>query len=327
MPDRRDEITDALRQRVVAGLHLAVLRPGERLPSVRDLSPEFDADPRVVLAAYRRLELEGLVEIRPRSGVFVAHHAVSRGELLPRTAAWVVDVLVQARSRGISPIDFPERVRRCLETVRVRAACIECNDDQMEGLCGELAKDYGMETYPVDTAALSAEAQPPELRDADLLVTTPFHAPGVERLAKRLDKRCITVSLRPEFVAETTRLLTEGRVYFVGKDPRFESKLKAIFASTPGAENLRVLIVGRDDLSQIPENAPTYVMRAARDRLEELSLLARVIPAPRIFSDESARDLLSFVIGSNVAALAEAENRGTDPVDTAGQAGNKHQRG
>lgn len=308
MSELRDKIADALRQRVVTGLHLAVLRPGDRLPSVRSLSPELGADPRVILAAYRQLEVEGLVEVRARSGVFVAHHAVSRGEMLPQMAAWVVEVLAQALARGVPAIEFPERVRRCLETVRLRAACIEGNDDQIEGLCGELASDYGLETHPVDIGTGSADAIRDQIRRVDLLVTTRFHAGEVQRLAEGLRKPHITVSLRPEFLAEIARLLEQGPVYFVAKDPRFKDKLAAMFASTARAENLRVLIAGRDDLAQIPEDAPAYVMQAARDRLEGLPLLARVIPAPRVFSEDSAKELLAFILASNIAAI-QAEER------------------
>lgn len=316
MPRRREDIAKALRQRVVAGLHLGVLRPGDRLPSVRSLAPEFDADPRVILAAYRQLEVEGLVELRSRSGVFVTHTAVSTGEMLPQMAAWVVDVLVQALARGVPAVEFPERVRRCLETVRLRAACIECNDDQIAGLCGELERDYGLETSGVDIAALLGDALPDEIRRADLLVTTRFHAAAVQRLAERLGRPWITVSLRPEFLAEITRLLEQGPVYFVAKDPRFANKLAEMFASTTGAENLRVLIVGRDDPAQIPQDLPTYVMQAARDELETLPLLTRVIPAPRVFSHESAKELLAVIVHANIAAITahESEPKGSSMV-------------
>lgn len=308
MANRRDEIASILRQRVVAGLHLGLLQPGTRLPSVRGLSPEFDADPRVVLAAYGVLEGEGLVELRPRSGIFVARSAVSSGEMLPRMAEWVVDVLVQALARGVPAVGFPDRVRECLETVRLKALCIECNEDQLAGLCGELARDYGLETSPLDIRDLQASTTSRSVREADLLVTTSYHAAEVQQFAERNGKDYLAVSLRREFVAETARLLEKGPLYFVVKDPRFSAKLPEIFASTPGAENLRALVVGRDELSSIPEGAPTYVMAAARDQLQDLSLLARIIPAPRVFSPESAKALLTFILRANIAALNQRES-------------------
>lgn len=307
MPQRRDAITDSLRQRVVAGLHLGVFKQGDRLPSVRNLAVEFDADPRVVLAAYRQLEVEGLVEVRARSGIYVAGTLASAGEMLPQLAGWVVDVLVQALSRGVPAVELPERLRRCLETLRLKAACIECNTDQITSLCEELRRDYGLNASGVDVATLASDEVPNEVRQADLLVTGPFHAGEVKRLAERLEKPWIAVSLRADFLSETARLLEQGPVYFVAVDPRFADKLRRIYASTAHRDNLRPLIVGRDDLAQIPEGAPTYVMQAARARLDGLPLLTRVIPAPRVLSPDSAREILSFIIRSNMAAIAARE--------------------
>lgn len=303
MPQRRDDIANVLRQRVVAGLHLGLLRPGTRLPSARTLAAEFEADPRVVLAGYRQLEADGLVELRPRSGVFIADTAVSAGETLPQTAEWVVEVLVQALGRGVPAIQFPERVHRCLETVPLQAACIECNRDQIAGLCGELELDYGFTTSSVELDTLRSGNVPAGVKDVDLLVSTSHHAGEVQRLAERLGKPWIAVSHRPEFIAEISRLLEQGPLYFVATDPRFATKLAQMFASEPGLENLHVLILGRDDVSIIPSDAPTYLMPAARARLENISLLARVIPAPRVFSPDTARTLLAFIVSANIAAI------------------------
>lgn len=312
MPQRRDDIANVLRQRVVAGLHLGLLSPGTRLPSVRTLAAEFEADPRVVLAGYRQLESDGIVELRPRSGIFVADTAVSMGETLPQTAEWVVEVLVQALRRGVPAVQFPERVRGCLETVRLRAACIECNDDQIAGLCRELEQDYGFTTSSADVETLRSRTLPAGVRDADLLVSTSHHAAELQRLAERLGKPWIAVSPSPEFIAETSRLLDQDPLYFVATDPRFATKLAQMFASEPGIENLHVLILGRDDVSIIPSDARTYLMPTARARLENVSLLARVIPAPRVFSPDSARTLLAFIVSANVAAIGKQGASRTD---------------
>jgi GntR family transcriptional regulator / MocR family aminotransferase len=63
---RRAEVLGILRQRVFSGLHLGILRHHGQLPSVRQLARELGANPRVILAAYRSLEREGLVELRAR---------------------------------------------------------------------------------------------------------------------------------------------------------------------------------------------------------------------------------------------------------------------
>lgn len=314
---RRDEIADQLRQRIVAGLHLGVVREGDRLPSVRAVGVEVDADPRVVLAAYRQLEAEGLVEVRPKSGIYVAAVTANANEPLPQLAEWIVGVLLQALGRGVPPIDFPERVRRCLETVTFRTACIECNRDQIAGLCAELERDYGLETTGVELDDLAAAELPEAVRNADLLVTTSFHAAAVQRVARALGKPWIAVHLREDFLSEAARFLQQGPVYFVATDERFADKLRLIFSPAGGAENIRALIVGRDDLTKIPEGAPTYVMPAARPKVKGAPLNSRLIPAPRVFSHDSAREVLTFVVRANI----DAEQRQQQAATTSGSAG------
>ena len=73
---RRPQIANELRGRIERALMTGALAHGDRLPSTREMGAELDADPRVVLAAYRDLAGEGLVELRPRSGVYVARHTL-----------------------------------------------------------------------------------------------------------------------------------------------------------------------------------------------------------------------------------------------------------
>lgn len=48
-----------------------VLRPGDKLPSVRGLSKELGINPATVVKAYNILENEGLIESQPGRGAFV----------------------------------------------------------------------------------------------------------------------------------------------------------------------------------------------------------------------------------------------------------------
>ena len=66
------EIAEVMRRRVLGGVASGTLRRNDRLPSARELASEFDVDPRLVLSSYRVLAREGLVDIRRRSGIYVA---------------------------------------------------------------------------------------------------------------------------------------------------------------------------------------------------------------------------------------------------------------
>ncbi len=64
-------VVDQLRDRIVTGIFLGSWQAGERLPSIRDVAEAESVDRKTAAAAYRRLEEEGLVRVRARSGVYL----------------------------------------------------------------------------------------------------------------------------------------------------------------------------------------------------------------------------------------------------------------
>ena len=93
-------------QQTKQALRLGMLRPGDKLPTAREVVEATAINPNTVLKAYRELEREGLVTGRPGLGTFVertlggasvAEHARLRTTL----AAWVRD----ARTAGLDAED------------------------------------------------------------------------------------------------------------------------------------------------------------------------------------------------------------------------------
>lgn len=62
-------------QQVKHAVRYGLLRPGDRLPTAREVVEELAINPNTVLKAYRELEREGFVRSRPGAGTFVAEHA------------------------------------------------------------------------------------------------------------------------------------------------------------------------------------------------------------------------------------------------------------
>ncbi len=147
------------------------------------------------------------------------------------------------------------------------------------------------------------------LRRADVLVTTAFHEQKVKMLASALKKPWIAMTLRPDIMRDLGRHLRQGRVYYVATDPQFEPKLRRMLSSVGPLANLQFLLAGRDDLSVIPADAPTFVMPSAlpvvRKRFGDRGP-GRPIHPQRHFSAESARELLTFVVRANATAVDRA---------------------
>jgi len=62
-------------QQVKHAVRYAMLRPGDRLPTAREVVEELAINPNTVLKAYRELESEGFVHSRPGAGTFVSKSA------------------------------------------------------------------------------------------------------------------------------------------------------------------------------------------------------------------------------------------------------------
>lgn len=72
---RKDDPRPAYRQiadEVQRGVAVGILKPGESLPSTKQLASELRLNPNTVQHAYRTLTQEGVIEIRRGLGAFVA---------------------------------------------------------------------------------------------------------------------------------------------------------------------------------------------------------------------------------------------------------------
>lgn len=78
--------------------------------------------------------------------------------------------------------------------------------------------------------------------------------------------------------------------------------LKAFFAGTAGADNLRILVHGEDDLEQIPLGAPTYVTHRVREALGVTTIRGRILPPARTIATPSATLISEFIVRANFRA-------------------------
>lgn len=301
------ELVDMLRGRVLRALHAATLGSGDRLPSARDLAQELDLDHRLVLAAYRALADEGLVELRQRGGIYVAARPQAGHGLPALPVSWIAEVLAQGLTREFPVTELHEWLRRCTETLRLRVAVIASTSDQAAGLCRELTDDFGLEAEPLLADEVRDAPRPPlPARRADLIVTTAAHESWVGPIAADLRKELCVIEVRPDLVKGEWSLLFRRPVYAVVADVEFGEMLRRFFDDVPGSANLRILVLGRDDLDTIPTDAPTYVTQRARRQLGGVTIRGRLLPAARTISPASARRLLAFIVRANVEALERA---------------------
>jgi GntR family transcriptional regulator len=99
---------------VVLAIVSGDLRPGQRLPSTRDLARRFHLHPNTVSAGYRSLDRDRWVEFRKGSGIFVRQQ---KREAPPALALerLISEFLQSARNLGVSLATLQSRLRQWLE--------------------------------------------------------------------------------------------------------------------------------------------------------------------------------------------------------------------
>ena len=71
-PHAGKPLFDQLRCQIIDGIRTGRLKPGTRLPTVRELAGQLGMAVNTVARAYRELESAGILETRGRFGTFVA---------------------------------------------------------------------------------------------------------------------------------------------------------------------------------------------------------------------------------------------------------------
>jgi hypothetical protein len=177
-------------------------------------------------------------------------------------------------------------------------------DDQVHGLCRELRDDFGFESEGVlSDVARGVHPAPLAVRRADLLVTVKAHADWVIALGRELQKDVIVIAVRPELRQGEWTMLLRRPVYVVVATVQFGDMLRRFYAEVPGIDNLRIIVFGQDELSSIPDGAPTYITQGVRKQLGAVRVPGRIIPAARTIAADSAREIFTFVVRQNLEVL------------------------
>ncbi|MBA2734812.1 MAG: GntR family transcriptional regulator [Acidobacteria bacterium] len=160
-------VREQLATQIVLGIVSWDLKPGQKLPSTRELARRFKIHSNTVSAAYRDLAERGWVELRRGSGIYVREQAdgnlASAGlELDQLIAAF----LQAAREHGYSLGEVQTRIKRVLELQPPdHFLVIESDKEMREILVAEIKEATGFRVLGAGlevcvNAAMLAGAQP-----------------------------------------------------------------------------------------------------------------------------------------------------------------------
>jgi DNA-binding transcriptional regulator YhcF (GntR family) len=191
-------ILEQLRDRIVTGLYFGNWQPGERLPSIRDIADAESVDRKTAAAAYHRLEEEGLVEVKARSGVFLrdegSENGQGRGGPLERLQKrWLKNTHDGARALGLGTGTVLRLFSAVADVESTPIPVLEEDEASARTVSLELRECAGINARPV--LLHEAGARLTAFHNAPFVITTPYYAGRVAELLPRTTLIVATLSL------------------------------------------------------------------------------------------------------------------------------------
>ena len=155
-------LREQLVRQVMLGVVSGDLKPGQRLPSTRELARRFSIHSNTVSAAYRELERRGWLEFRKGSGVYVRPLDGGAGAdgLASRLSLdqLISTFLAVARAQGFSLAEVQGRVKHWLELQPPDHFLVAEPDEGLrEILCAEIAEATGFRVRGAGLAECARE--------------------------------------------------------------------------------------------------------------------------------------------------------------------------
>lgn len=184
--NRTSEISlrEQLSTQVILGILCGEIRPGERLPSTRELARRFAIHANTASATYRRLENEGWVEFRHGSGIYARKApaaAPGRPETAPETTIdrFIGELFTRAHKLGAPESLLRARLQHWLAMKPpARWLLIEPDDALRKIVVFELEQALSL---PLSSCAPDA-CRAPALLDGSMPLVLPSKAAAVRKL-------------------------------------------------------------------------------------------------------------------------------------------------
>lgn len=269
-------LREQLGTQLTLGMVSGDLKPGEKLPSVRELARRCKIHSNTVSAAYRDVEGRGWLEVRKGSGVYVreVRHATEKSSL----DGLIEGFLEETRRRGFSAAEVRKGLARALGATPVsQIALIEPEPELREILSAELREHIAL---PVTAVALEGAAAITLMSRAHLL------PPGIPHHLLRM--RSV-----PEYLEGQTRPAPDALIGVASSSPEILRRIRTILAAAGLDPDALAFRDARETGWRRGLNACKFVITdVVTARRLSKQCTARVF---RVVSDASIADLRQFL--------------------------------
>jgi GntR family transcriptional regulator len=269
-------LRDQLGTQLALGVISGDLKPGEKLPSVRELARRYEIHSNTVSAAYRDVEARGWLEVRKGSGVYVQDvRQTSEKSSLDDLIEGFLD---ETRRRGFSAAEVRKGLARVLGAAPVcQVVMIEPEPELGAVLIAELRDHLSL---PIATEISDGGAAVALMSRAHLL------PPGVPHYLLRM--RSV-----PEYLQGQTRPAPDALVGVASSSPEILRRIRTILAAAGLDPDALAFRDARETGWRRGLNACQFVITdVVTARRLPAKCTARVF---RVVSDASIADLQQFL--------------------------------
>lgn len=196
-------IKDQIKRQIRIMVEGGELSAKQALPSARDMAKTLNVNRNTVLAAYRDLVVEGLLETVVGSGTFVKERKVQREtDALKKMVDAVFDKALHA---GFSPDQITDFVLHRATTYfpgteGSKVLVVECNHEALDDISATLQAELSVHTTKALIQELESDAQLAMRRvsDIDLIVCGFNHVEELKKVVPSPPVEVVAVLLKPE---------------------------------------------------------------------------------------------------------------------------------
>ncbi|MGO9405246.1 MAG: GntR family transcriptional regulator [Terriglobales bacterium] len=217
-------VHEQIKERLRMALAFGELRPGDTLPSIRELAVGLNVGTALVRRAYMELGSAGLLSVtRSRRVVvnrelnFKRDHEGSKAAIRKLAGSVLRDLL----KLGVHPQSFVSYLQHCIRRSGASESLIifaECNRIQADQFAADVSQAWGVPVRGMDFDALRKISHK-ELRGARHLCTIPFHYEEACEVARKHKMRVVSVSVHwdSKVIERIASLKPGSRIAFVFK--------------------------------------------------------------------------------------------------------------
>jgi GntR family transcriptional regulator len=220
-------IHDQIKEQIKLALSLGHIRPGDALPSIRDLGKELNVGRAVIYRAYRELQQSGIVTMQSRKGAVLSPNIVlpTTNHKAEQCAALMERVFRDVKKLGLLESSFAGLLyQRAMaqEQSSPPIAFVESIRTEALQCAAQISREWGTSVVGLSLQEFKS------LKSSDIVprwVLTPFYEYElVTRTAKRLRAEVapVVLTFSSDFVKELISVARKGKALLLLSDLDFE---------------------------------------------------------------------------------------------------------